>query len=108
MVSDATMVVPVPGHLDVASLSKLHTPATNEADTVTRLNYRNSNPPPPLLSKRLSEQPVFDEPVVLSVLTAVTHNQRAVVHLLGACVVHVNTCWSYEAGAQNKIQEPPN
>lgn len=60
MVSDATLVVSVPSHLDVAVFSKLYTPA------------------------------VFDEPEVLSFLSAVTHNQHAMVHFLGTRIVHVH------------------
>lgn len=42
MVSDATLVVSVPSHLDVAVFSKLYTPATNKAAAVIKLKIKGN------------------------------------------------------------------
>lgn len=51
---DATLVVSVASHLDVAFISISYTPT------------------------------VFDQPVVMSSLSAVTHSQHTMVHIVGA------------------------
>ena len=44
------------------------------------------------ISSKMLRLPVFDQPVGLSLLLAVAHDQHSVVHVVGTCVVSVNAC----------------
>lgn len=47
-------------------------------------------------SKIHTDKPVFDQPVVVSPLVAITHSQHAMVHIFAALVVNVHTCGATE------------
>lgn len=53
---------------------------------MTNMNAENTIGP-----KTLS-LPVFDQPVGVPLLSAVAHDQHAVVHVVGTCVVSVHAC----------------
>lgn len=82
---DAALVVLVPGHQDVALVTPSLTPATQ---THIRVNIRSCNVSvlPPNLTLMRSFLPVLDQPVVLTVVRAVAHNQDAVIQVLTAAM----------------------
>lgn len=87
--SDPTLVTSVSSHLDVAFLSIGYTPATIEEHLDYKTEIKFYTFP---FNAKISDSPILDQPVVVSILGAVAHSQHAMGHIVGAAVVPVHSC----------------